>query len=86
MMMAAANGGEDGNYNAEESKYDEQFDDGSAIDGSSAIKHEGEENSSRGDDADFTKRDSSRVSNRALVDKNFRFQRKKKRGGDAVDE
>lgn len=69
-MMAAASG-DDGQYNAEESKYD-YVDVG--IDGS-GMEGEGGDDSAMGEDPDFTKRDSSRVSNRGLVDQSMRFQR-----------
>jgi hypothetical protein len=81
LMMAAASG-EDGQFNAEESKYDYADGDGSAA------NEEDDGGSSGMNDSDFTKRDSSRVSNRGLVgDSSMRFQRqKKKRAGGAVGE
>lgn len=76
MMMAQASG-EDGQYNAEESKYDYADNDGSAADGYDESAN----------DSNFTKRDSSRVSNRGLVgDASMRFQRQKKKRTGAVGE
>ena len=77
MMMAQASG-DDGQFNAEESKYDYADNDGSANDG-----YDGES----ANDSNFTKRDSSRVSNRGLVgDASMRFQRQKKKRTGAVGE